>query len=131
MDVSYISRNRSITDCNISNFDFVINSLPFTSETKNYFTAETFDKMNKNSYIINVGRGETINENDLYNALKHKKIRGAFVDVVQNEPIKDNNLLWELDNIFISPHIANAMDNSIETQVKVFTNKLKKYKQKI
>ena len=87
--------------------------------------------MNKSSYIINVGRGETINENDLINALETKQIRGAFLDVVQNEPISHDNPLLKLDNIFISPHIANAMCNALNTQVKVFIDKLIKYKKKI
>mgnify|MGYP003630278367 CR=1 FL=1 len=139
MNIKYISRNNqdmfkysdSITNCDISNFDFIINTLPLTPETNNYFTKKTFGKMNKSSYIINVGRGETINENDLINALETKQIRGAFLDVVQNEPISHDNPLLKLDNIFISPHIANAMCNALNTQVKVFIDKLIKYKKKI
>lgn len=111
-----------------SNYDFIVNCLPLNEITKNYFNKDIFKCMNPNSYFINVGRGETVNEEDLYNVLKNNKIRGAFLDVVQNEPIKKSNKLLELNNIFISPHIANASLNSLDTQIKVFTNNLVKYK---
>jgi D-2-hydroxyacid dehydrogenase (NADP+) len=124
MNVKGLDRHTHINDLSNLPYDFIINALPITLETLNYFTAETFGKMNKSSYIINVGRGETINEVDLYNALKSKKIRGAFLDVVQNEPIQSENRLLKLNNVFISPHIANALNNSIDTQVRVFEDKL-------
>tara|TARA_R110000772_G_scaffold137263_2_gene246128 strand:+ start:6708 stop:7556 length:849 start_codon:yes stop_codon:yes gene_type:complete len=127
MNVKGLDRHTHINDLSNLPYDFIINALPITLETLNYFTAETFGKMNKSSYIINVGRGETINEVDLYNALKSKKIRGAFLDVVQNEPIQSENRLLKLNNVFISPHIANALNNSIDTQVRVFEDKLIKY----
>ena len=127
MDVKGLDRHTHINELQDLPYDFIINSLPITPETLNYFTAETFGYMNKDSYIINVGRGETMNEVDLYDALKNKKIRGAFLDVVCDEPINPHNRLLELDNVFISPHIANALNNTVNTQVRVFKNKLIKY----
>lgn len=84
--------------------------------------------MGKDAYFVNVGRGETVNEIDLYNTLKTNNIRGAFLDVIQNEPIKITNKLLSLNNTFISPHIANASIDSLDTQIKVFINNLVKYK---
>ena len=129
MQVEFVTRthNKNI-DYNV--YNFVINALPLTDKTRDYFSSKIFGKMNKNSYIVNVGRGETVNEYDLYNALQSHQIRGAFLDVVKNEPVQKNNKLLSLDNVYISPHIANAMYNAIDTQVNAFTSNLKKYKNK-
>ena len=127
MQIKKLDRHTHITNLKELPYDFVINTLPLSHETINYFTAETFGKMNKNSYILNIGRGETLNEDDLFNALTTKQIRGAFLDVVQNEPIKYDNRLFKLDNVFISPHIANALYNALDTQVQTFIEKLKEY----
>ena len=111
----------------IEKFHFIINCLPLNNETKNYFNEDIFGSMDKNSYIINVGRGETINEDHLYKALKQNVIRGAFLDVVQKEPISLNNKLLELENVFISPHIANATKNSLKIQQNAFETNLRRY----
>jgi len=129
MQVDFVTRG---TDKKVdySKYTFVVNALPLNDETINYFDSKIFGSMNKNSYIVNIGRGETMNEKHLYTALQEGKIRGAFLDVVQNEPIGKDNKLLQLDNVFISPHIANAMYNSIDTQVKAFTDNLQLYKDK-
>ena len=129
MDVGFVTRTVN-PQLDYSKYNFIINALPLTNETKDYFDGKIFGRMNKNSYIINVGRGETMNEHHLYEAVKSGQIRGAFLDVVQNEPLKPNNKLLTLDNIFISPHIANALENSLDTQIKTFTDNLIKYQNK-
>ena len=127
MNVDFVTRTVT-PKLDYSKYNFIINALPLTNETKDYFDAKIFGRMNKNSYIINVGRGETINEHHLYKAVKSGQIRGAFLDVVKEEPINKDNKLLSLNNIYISPHIANAMYNSVDTQVKSFTTNLEKYK---
>ena len=126
MKVGIIQRKDNIKN-NLNAYDFIINTLPLNPSTKNYFSIDIFGNMNPNSYIINVGRGETIIEEDLIYAIKNKIIKGAFLDVVQNEPIKPNNKLLKIKNIYISPHIANSTKNSLDIQVKSFTKNLEKY----
>ena len=126
MDVDFITRTKSVND--YSKYNFIINALPLTNETKDYFDKELFGKLNKNTYIINVGRGETINEQHLYEALQKHEIQGAFLDVVKNEPLQKDNKLLTLDTVYISPHIANATKNSLNIQVEAFIKNLEKYK---
>ena len=114
----------------LNSYNFIINCLPFNTTTLDYFNKSIFNCMNNNSYFLNVGRGETVNEDDLYDSLKTNKIKGAFLDVVKNEPIEKTNKLLSLNNVFISPHIANALENSLDTQVKAFTYNLIKYQNK-
>ena len=126
MSVDVKTRTNSIQNYNI--YNFVINALPLNDTTLNYFNENFLGKLNKNTYIINVGRGETIDEDVLYDYLSNNKIRGAFLDVVKNEPIQKENKLLSLNNVFISPHIANALYNSIDIQVTEFKNNLNLYK---
>ena len=112
----------------VKSHHFVVNCLPLNDTTKECFNESIFSSMESYSYFINVGRGETVNENDLTTALSSQTIRGAFLDVIQNEPLKENNSLLELDNVFISPHIANSLYNSLDTQVKEFIFNLINYK---
>ena len=90
----------------ISDFDFVINILPHSKETDKIFDKFIFSKMKKSSFFINVGRGKTVVEKDLIQALKHKTIAGAGLDVFENEPLSKNSELRRLQNVIVTPHIA-------------------------
>ena len=91
-----ITRSDSIKPILLTNnYHFIINCLPLNTTTLDYFDKNVFNCMDSNSYFLNVGRGETIIEEDLIYAIKNKIIKGAFLDVVQNEPIKPNNKLFK------------------------------------
>ena len=114
----------------VPDYDIIVNALPLNDQTKYLFDHNIFGKMKKSSYIVNIGRGKTIVEDPyLLEALRSKQIRGAFLDVVTDSPIKSDNELLKLDNVFVSPHIANATNKSIEIQVKRFTENLQEYKE--
>jgi phosphoglycerate dehydrogenase-like enzyme len=66
----------------------------------------TFSKMKKSSVFMNIGRGPTVNEDDLIKALKDGMIGGAVLDVFKKEPLAIENELWELPNVLITPHCA-------------------------
>ena len=84
-----------------------------------------------NTIIWVKGEGVVLNEPSVVarNVLDNNIIRGAFLDVVQNEPIKKDNQLLYLDNIFISPHIANFSNKSQDIQIKDFIVNLSRYNQ--
>ena len=112
----------------VQNKDFVINLLPFTYNTKKIFNKEIFDNMKKSAFFINVGRGETVEEKDLIEVLKNKKISGAALDVVQNEPIKKNSKFLKLNNLIITPHIAGITNDYWDKQYQLFSKNLKNFK---
>ena len=120
-------KNFNKLDNLVKDKNFIINTLPLNESTKDCFTNKIFGNMEKYSYFINVGRGETVDEDALYNALKNKNIRGAFLDVLKNEPIDKNHRFRKLNNVFLTPHIANAMKDSLNKQIEVFESNLKKY----
>ncbi len=112
----------------VQNKDYVINLLPFTYNTKKIFNKEIFDNMKKSAFFINVGRGETVEEKDLIEVLKNKKISGAALDVVQNEPIKKNSQFLKLNNLIITPHIAGITNDYWDKQYQLFSKNFKNFK---
>jgi len=97
----------------IKNSSCLISLLPNTSETNNIIGLSEFKLLNTESYFINVGRGMTVNEQELIYALSKSILSGAILDVFSKEPLNKKSKLWELNNVFITPHIAgitNATD---------------------
>ena len=111
----------------VKKVDFIINLLPSTKLTKNIFDKKIFNQMKKSAIFINAGRGDTVNENDLINAISKKKLLAAGLDVVKKEPIKSNSKILKFENIFVTPHIAGITNEFWDHQFKLFANNLKKY----
>jgi phosphoglycerate dehydrogenase-like enzyme len=107
--------------------DYVINLLPFTKKTENIFDKKIFSNMKDSSFFINVGRGDTVNEDHLIDALKKKKILGVATDVVKNEPISSNSKLLKFDNVIATPHIAGISNDYWEKEYELFSNNLNEF----
>ena len=88
--------------------DIISLHCPLFEGTKNLINKTTIAKMKRNAIIINTSRGPLINEKDLAEALNNGRIYAAGIDVVSEEPIKEENPLLKAKNIFITPHIAWA-----------------------
>ncbi len=88
--------------------DFISIHTPLTEETRNLINTEAFSKMKPTTVLINTARGEIVDQNALYDALKNRKIFAAGIDVTVPEPLQPNHPLFELDNLIICPHIASA-----------------------
>jgi len=90
----------------LSQTDILINILPLTENTKNILTKNELKLLPKGSFIINIGRGGIINENDLLSFLNSGHINAAALDVFAQEPLSENNSLWGHSSVYITPHIA-------------------------
>lgn len=88
--------------------DFIFIICPLTDETRKMFNAETFAKMKSTSVLINVARGDIVDQDALYDALKNNKIFAAGLDVMSPEPLPANHKLLTLENCFIIPHLGSA-----------------------
>lgn len=105
-EVKYFDKCYSIDNLNyvLSNSDIVVLSIPYTKKTHNLIDENTLNFFKNDSYIINISRGSIINEKDLIKFLKNKKIKGAALDVFEEEPLSPDSPLWEMENVLISPH---------------------------
>src|SRR5579885_70446 len=92
-------------DTLLSSADYISFHVPFTPETKHLVNTQRLSKMKKTAYLINTSRGEIIDEEALYNAIKEGKIAGAALDVFEKEPAVGNKLAT-LPNVICTPHIG-------------------------
>ena len=80
--------------------------IPLNKQTKYLISKKEFSLMKNTCIIVNTARGGVINEDDLYWALKNKIIHSAGLDVFEKEPPDNNNKLFTIENIILSPHSA-------------------------
>ena len=106
----------------LSQADFVSLHCPSTKETRGLMNKETISKMKKSAYLINTARGDIVNESELVEALKEKKIMGAGLDVYEKEPSVQQDLI-NLKNVFLLPHLGSATNETREAMgMRVFDN---------
>ena len=92
----------------LSKADVVISLVPYISETEKMFDRQFFGGMKNSAVFINVGRGKTVDESALEEALAQKIIRKAAIDVTFLEPLPADSPLWSLENLIITPHISGG-----------------------
>lgn len=95
----------------LANSDIISIHAPLTDATKNLFNKDAFKKMKKTAYLVNMGRGPIVNEQDLLEALNDDEIAGAALDVISKEPMEETNPLLnckDSNKLIITPHIAWA-----------------------
>jgi len=86
--------------------DYVVISIPLTESTKHLIHAGNIGLMKSSAVLINVARGDIIDQKALIDAMSNKKLRGAALDVTSPEPLPSDSPLWTMDNVFISPHCS-------------------------
>ena len=95
----------------LKNSDFVSIHVPLMPATKHLINAESFKMMKKTAYLINTSRGPIVDEKALAEALKNGIIKGAAIDVFENEPLIEPGLI-NLENIVMTPHLASATEET-------------------
>lgn len=102
--------------------DIVSLHCPLNKETSEIANAAHLSLMKKSAILINTGRGGLVNEQNLADALRENRIKAAGLDVMVNEPPREDNPLLKLDNCFITPHIAWA---TYEARVRLMNQTVK------
>ena len=108
-------------DAFLSNCRVVINVLPLTPLTKGILGRRTFDAMPRGSYVVNIGRGAHLVEDDLLAALDSGQIAGAMLDVFNHEPLPQSSPLWSHPKVIVTPHIA-GVTIAAEAEAQVIEN---------
>lgn len=93
----------------VSACDFVVSVLPTTAETTGVFSAAVFSAMKSHAVFINVGRGASVDEDALADAVARGVIGGAVLDVFCKEPLPETSPLWDLEQVIITPHVAGPI----------------------
>jgi len=106
MEKEFGARNVNLKEL-LKESDFVTTHTPLLDETYHIIGRDELRLMKKDSFLINTSRGNVIDEKELVKALKEKRIRGAALDVFENEPEIEPELL-KLKNVILLPHIGSA-----------------------
>ncbi|MGG3927755.1 D-2-hydroxyacid dehydrogenase [Metabacillus fastidiosus] len=108
--------------------DYIVITLPLTEETYHLFGAKQFQLMKKSAFFINIGRGNIIVEQELIKALQQKAIAGAGLDVFEKEPLSEDNPLWNLENVIITPHSSGSTEHYAKRVIEdIFIPNLQSY----
>ncbi|UTH13373.1 NAD(P)-dependent oxidoreductase [Macrococcus equipercicus] len=106
--------------------DIIVNVLPETAETIELLTREDFEAMGKDALFINVGRGTVVAEDTLVKVLENRVIRKAALDVYEHEPLNEDNPLYQLANVIMTPHITGLSRHYNARATNIFKGNLKK-----
>ncbi len=124
--VNYIYASNQLDEL-IQNSEIIIICLPLTSKTKNLITLRELKLLGNKGILINVARGEIVNESDLIYALRHQIISAAAVDVFNLEPLPRSSRFWKCPNLIVTPHIAGNINNYIDKIQIYFIENLKRF----
>jgi phosphoglycerate dehydrogenase-like enzyme len=107
--------------------DFIAVTLPVTSETRNFIGARELAAARPGAYLVNVGRGEVIEQKELIAALANGRLGGAGLDVMVPEPLPANNPLWDMENVILTPHTAGPNKRYQDDCIRIFIENLRRF----
>ena len=107
--------------------DFVVLTIPLTEETRGIVNREFFDRMKPSAYLINIGRGGTVDQDALIEALLTEKIAGAGLDVFETEPLPETSPLWGFPNVIITGHYSGETPHYNQRALEIFIDNLERY----
>jgi phosphoglycerate dehydrogenase-like enzyme len=112
----------------LSRCDYVVVTLPFTAQTRGLIAEPEFAVMKKNAVLINIGRGPTVDEQALIRALSESKIKGAALDVFDQEPLPQGHPFYSMENVLLSPHCADHTPDWLDEAMRFFLSQLEKFR---
>jgi phosphoglycerate dehydrogenase-like enzyme len=107
--------------------DFVVLTAPLSHATRGMIGERELRAMKSTAYLVNIGRGGTIQEDMLIQALREGWIAGAGLDVFVQEPLPQDSPLWDLDNVIVTAHYAGLTPRYDERAIAIFLDNLRRY----
>ena len=123
-------RTRPMTELReaVSEADFVVLAVRATEETEHMIDAGVLAAMKEGAVLVNVARGSLVDEKALYEAVKSGHLRGAGLDVLEHEPVRADEPLLELPQVFVTPHVAGQTDLVTEGTAKYIREVIERVK---
>ena len=109
--------------------DFLVSALPNAKDTDNVINKSVLEKLNNSAMLINVGRGNAVNEQDLANALNKGELAAAALDTTKVEPLDSSSDLWKAKNCFISAHDSAHSLLGLPRAFELFMENVKNFKE--
>ena len=108
--------------------DWVVLIAPLTSQTRGMFDASRFAAMKPTARFFNLGRGALVDEPAMIEALESAAIAGAGLDVFTEEPLPASSPLWEMENVFVSPHMSGDFQGHKKAMADLFMENFRRYR---
>jgi phosphoglycerate dehydrogenase-like enzyme len=108
--------------------DYVVVTLPLTPETRGAVGAEQIAALKRDAVFINIGRGPAVAEAPLIEALQNGRLRGAALDVFEQEPLPPGHPFYSLPNVLLSPHTADRTPGWREDSMRLFLDNLGRFR---
>lgn len=127
--VEYFDRCYSINEMNIalSQADVIVLSIPYTKETHHIINENNIGAIKKGAFLVNIARGSIIEEAALIQALQQGSIRGAALDVFDEEPLPESSPFWQMDSVIVTPHNSWVSEARNERRYNIVYENLKRY----
>jgi phosphoglycerate dehydrogenase-like enzyme len=107
--------------------DFVVITTPLTPETYHLIDVQALAEMKPSAFLVNIARGDIIDEGALIAALREGRLAGAALDVFAQEPLPDDSPLWRMDNVILTPHIAGITPHYERRAGELFAENLRRF----
>ena len=107
--------------------DYLVIVAPNTPETEKIVDSKVLSAMKPTAFLLNLGRGELVDEEALIRALKSGKIAGAGLDTYLQEPLPKGHPFWGMKNVIVSPHVAGMSDIYVEQALTIFEENLRRF----
>ena len=107
--------------------DFVVNTVPLTAATTRMFDARFFAAVKPGAFFVNVGRGQSVDQDALIGALRSGRLGGAGLDVTDPEPLPADSPLWQMQNVILTPHVSAQSDVDDSVRMAVAVENLRRY----
>ena len=107
--------------------DFVVLATPLTAETENLIDRDALRAMKPSAFLINIARGEVVDDAALLDALRSGAIAGAGLDTFREEPLPATSPYWALPNVIVTPHISGYTSRYFERTVELFRDNLRRF----
>jgi len=108
--------------------DYIVAAAPLTPETRGLLGEAEFAVMKPTAVVINLGRGPVIDEAAMVRALSEKRIKGAALDVFDNEPLPAGHPFYRLENLLLSPHCADHTPDWLERAMQFFIDQFERFR---
>ena len=107
--------------------DWLVLACPLTTETRGLVDAALLSRLPPHARLINIARGEIVDEPALIDALRADRLAGAYLDVFQQEPLPENSPLWDLPNVLVTPHNAGAASGNDRRIYELFLENFRRW----
>jgi phosphoglycerate dehydrogenase-like enzyme len=111
----------------LSESDFVVSTLPMTTATAGMIAAPELAAFKPGAWLLNVGRGATIDEDALVHALRQGPLGGAALDAWTTEPLPEDHPAWALPNMIVSPHMSGSSSSGRTRGLQLFVDNLVRF----